>query len=106
MRATTASRISSIPCPVLAEARMAPDPSRPMMSSISLRTPSDPEGVRKEIEDIIGLDGSGAILASAKTGQGIEEILEAVVARIPPPKGEVDKQVRVLLPDSWYERYT
>ena len=50
---------------------------------------ADPERVRQQIEDVIGLDASDAIPASAKTGEGIEEILEAIVTRLPPPKGNV-----------------
>jgi GTP-binding protein LepA len=76
----------------------------PVINKIDLPA-ADPEGVRKEIEDIIGMDASGAILASAKTGEGIEEILEAVVTRMPPPRGEIDKPLRVLLLDSWYDSY-
>ncbi|MXP32571.1 translation elongation factor 4 [Parerythrobacter jejuensis] len=66
---------------------------------------AEPERVRQEIEDIIGLDASEAVLASAKSGIGIEEVLEAVVAKIPAPKGERDKPLKAMLVDSWYDPY-
>ncbi|MYZ43161.1 translation elongation factor 4 [Schauerella aestuarii] len=66
---------------------------------------ADPEGARQEIEDVIGIDASNGILASAKTGMGIDEILEAVVARIPPPKGNVDEPLQALIIDSWFDNY-
>ncbi len=61
--------------------------------------------VRKEIEDIIGIDASEAVLTSAKSGIGIEEVLEAVVAKIPPPKGDRDAPLKAMLVDSWYDPY-
>jgi GTP-binding protein LepA len=76
----------------------------PVINKIDLPA-ADPEGVRAQIEEVIGIDATGAILASAKTGQGIEEILEAVVARVPPPKGRLDAPLKVLLLDSWYDSY-
>lgn len=66
---------------------------------------ADPEGVKKQIEDSIGLDASGAILASAKEGVGLEEILEAVVAHIPPPKADRAQPLRALVFDSWFDSY-
>jgi len=66
---------------------------------------ADPEGAKKEIEEIIGLDASGAILASAKEGIGIHEILEAVVQRVPPPKGDPDAPLQALIFDSWFDSY-
>ncbi|WP_372916702.1 translation elongation factor 4 [Sandarakinorhabdus sp.] len=66
---------------------------------------ADPEKVRKEIEDIIGLDASQAVLASAKSGIGIVEVLEAIVTRIPPPKGDPEKPLKAMLVDSWYDPY-
>jgi GTP-binding protein LepA len=66
---------------------------------------ADPEGVRKQIEEVIGIDASDAITASAKTGQGIEEILERVIERIPPPTGDENRPLKVLLLDSWYDSY-
>ncbi len=76
----------------------------PVINKIDLPG-ADPEKVRKEIEDIIGIDASGAILASAKEGIGIDEVLEAVVTRIPPPKGDPAKPLSALLFDSWYDSY-
>src|SRR3569623_1870669 len=66
---------------------------------------ADPEGAKQEIEEIIGLDAAGAVLASAKLGIGIEEVLDAIVARIPPPKGDVDAPLKAMLVDSWYDPY-
>jgi GTP-binding protein LepA len=76
----------------------------PVINKIDLPA-ADPEGVRQQIEEVVGIDASDAILCSAKTGEGIEEILERVIERIPPPKGEADKPLRVLLLDSWYDSY-
>ena len=66
---------------------------------------SEPEKVKQEIEDVIGIDTSNAILASGKTGLGIEEILKAIVERLPAPKSESDNQLKALLVDSWYDSY-
>ncbi len=66
---------------------------------------AEPEKVRKEIEDIIGLDASDAVLASAKSGIGINDILEAIVTKIPPPKGDADAPLKAMLVDSWYDPY-
>ena len=66
---------------------------------------ADPEGARQEIEDVIGIDASEALLASAKTGMGIDEILEAVIARVPPPKGDPAAPLKALIIDSWYDSY-
>jgi GTP-binding protein LepA len=76
----------------------------PVINKIDLPA-ADPEGVRRQIEDVIGIDASDAILASAKDGRGIDEILEAAVHRIPPPQGDESKPLRVLLLDSWYDSY-
>ncbi|MPS68994.1 translation elongation factor 4 [Novosphingobium aerophilum] len=76
----------------------------PVINKIDLPA-AEPEKVRTEIEDIIGIDASEAVLASAKSGIGIAEILEAVVAKIPPPKGERDKPLKAMLVDSWYDPY-
>jgi GTP-binding protein LepA len=76
----------------------------PVINKIDLPA-ADPEGVRQQIEDVIGIDAADAVLASAKTGQGIEDILERVVARVPPPKGDADRPLKVLLLDSWYDSY-
>ncbi len=61
--------------------------------------------MRRQIEEVVGIDASEAILASAKEGKGIHEILEAVVAKVPPPIGDAAKPLRVLLLDSWYDSY-
>ena len=66
---------------------------------------SEPEKVKQEIEDVIGLDTSNAILASGKTGLGINEILSAIVDRLPAPKSESNDQLKALLVDSWYDSY-
>jgi len=66
---------------------------------------ADPEGARQEVEDVIGIDASEAILASAKTGMGIDDILEAVVARIPAPKGDPAQPLQALIIDSWFDNY-
>ena len=66
---------------------------------------ADPDGARAEIEDVIGLDASDAVAASAKTGMGIDEILEAIVAKIPPPKGDPNAALQALIIDSWFDNY-
>ena len=76
----------------------------PVLNKIDLPS-ADPEGVRQQIEDIIGLDASGAILASAKEGKGIDEILEAIVRDVPPPKGRADAPTTALIFDSWFDPY-
>jgi GTP-binding protein LepA len=76
----------------------------PVINKIDLPA-ADPEGVRRQIEEVIGIDASGAVLASAKDGRGIEEILEAVVAHVPPPTGDSARPLKVLLLDSWYDSY-
>ena len=76
----------------------------PVINKIDLPS-ADPELVRREIEDVIGLPGDGAVLASARQGIGIDEILEAVVARVPPPSGNVDAPLQALIFDSKYDVY-
>jgi len=76
----------------------------PVINKIDLPA-AEPEMVRKEIEDIIGIDASQAVLSSAKSGIGIEEVLEAVVTRIPPPKGDRNAPLKAMLVDSWYDPY-
>ncbi|MFO1245728.1 MAG: translation elongation factor 4 [Ramlibacter sp.] len=66
---------------------------------------ADPENAKSEIEDVIGIDATHAIPCSAKTGMGIDEILEAVVARIPPPKGNPAGALRAMIIDSWFDSY-
>ncbi len=76
----------------------------PVINKIDLPS-ADPEGAKRQIEEVIGIDASGAILASAKTGEGIEDILEAVVKLVPPPVGDANRPLKVLLLDSWYDSY-
>ncbi|MBY8826075.1 translation elongation factor 4 [Sphingomonas colocasiae] len=76
----------------------------PVINKIDLPA-AEPERVRAEIEDIIGLDASEAVLASAKSGIGIEEILDQIVAKIPSPKGDRDAPLKAMLVDSWYDPY-
>jgi GTP-binding protein LepA len=66
---------------------------------------SDPETAKAEIEDVIGIDASAAIPCSAKTGEGIDEILEAVIHRMPPPRGIPDGPPRAMIIDSWFDNY-
>jgi GTP-binding protein LepA len=76
----------------------------PVINKIDLPS-AQPEEARRQIEDIIGLDGSGAILASAKMGTGVPEILEAIVERLPAPRGVPDAPLKALIFDSWYDPY-
>jgi GTP-binding protein LepA len=77
----------------------------PVLNKIDLPG-SDPERCREEIEEVIGLDGDGILSCSAKTGEGVAAILEAIVARVPPPKGRPEaEQVRALIFDSWFDNY-
>lgn len=76
----------------------------PVINKIDLPS-AEPEKVRNEIEEIIGLDASNAVLASAKSGIGIDEILDAIVERIPAPKGDPDAPLKAMLVDSWYDPY-
>jgi len=76
----------------------------PVINKIDLPA-AEPEKVRAEIEDIIGLDASEAVLTSAKSGLGIEDVLEAVVRKIPPPKGDRAAPLKAMLVDSWYDPY-
>ena len=66
---------------------------------------ANPDGAKQEIEDVIGIDASDAIPCSAKTGMGVEDILEAVIARIPPPKGDPGAPLKALIIDSWFDNY-
>ena len=76
----------------------------PVINKIDLPA-ADPERVRVQIEDIVGIDASRAVLASAKEGRGTTDILEAIVGRIPAPKGDPDAPLRALLFDSWFDNY-
>ncbi len=76
----------------------------PVINKIDLPS-AEPERVKQEIEDIIGLDASDAVLASAKAGIGIEEILEQIVEKVPPPQGDANKPLQALVFDSHYDSY-
>jgi GTP-binding protein LepA len=76
----------------------------PVLNKIDLPS-SDPEKAIQEIEDIIGIDAKDAIRASAKTGEGVPEVLECVIARVPPPTGDPDARLKALIIDSWFDNY-
>ena len=76
----------------------------PVLNKIDLPA-AEPERIRQQIEDVIGLDASDAILTSAKTGAGIHALLEAIVHRLPAPKGDIDAPLKALLVDAWYDAY-
>jgi GTP-binding protein LepA len=76
----------------------------PVLNKVDLPA-SEPEKVKQQIEDVIGLDASNAILISAKTGQNVPEVLEAIVQRLPAPKGDREAPLKALLVDSWYDVY-
>ena len=76
----------------------------PVLNKMDLPN-ADPDNAKAEIEDVIGIDAGHAIPCSAKTGMGIDDILEAVVARIPPPRGEPQAPLRAMIIDSWFDSY-
>ncbi len=76
----------------------------PVLNKIDLPA-AEPEQVRAQIEDVIGIDASDAILISAKSGLGIPDVLEAIVTRLPAPKGDRDAPLKAMLVDSWYDAY-
>jgi GTP-binding protein LepA len=76
----------------------------PVINKIDLPS-ADPERVRKELEEVIGLDGSEAVLASAKAGLGIDDVLEGIVRVVPPPRGDEHAPLKALLFDSWFDPY-
>ncbi len=76
----------------------------PVLNKIDLPS-AEPERIRDQIEHIIGIDASEAVLTSAKTGIGIEDVLEAIVAKVPPPKGDRTAPLKALIFDSWYDSY-
>jgi GTP-binding protein LepA len=76
----------------------------PILNKMDLPS-ADAEGARAEIEDVIGIDAHDAVLASAKTGMGLEEILERIIERVPPPKGDPAAPLQALIIDSWFDNY-
>ena len=76
----------------------------PVLNKIDLPA-ADPERVAREIEDIIGIEAKDALRVSAKTGAGVADILEAMIARVPPPRGEAGAPLRALIIDSWFDNY-
>jgi len=76
----------------------------PILNKVDLPA-AEPDRVKEQIEDVIGIDASDALLISAKTGLGVPDVLEAIVHRLPPPKGTLDAPLKALLVDSWYDAY-
>ena len=76
----------------------------PVLNKVDLPA-AEPERIRQQIEDVIGIDASGAIPISAKSGFGVPDVLEAIVTRLPAPKGDINKPLKALLVDSWYDPY-
>src|SRR5690606_25670126 len=76
----------------------------PVLNKIDLPS-SDVDSTAQQIEEVIGLDCSGAMMVSGKTGAGVPELLEAIIERIPPPKGDADAPLQALIFDSWYDAY-
>ncbi|MGC1488593.1 MAG: GTP-binding protein, partial [Albidovulum sp.] len=76
----------------------------PVLNKIDLPA-AEPEAVKAQIEDVIGLDASDAIMISAKSGLGIPDVLEAIVTRLPAPKGDAEAPLKAMLVDSWYDSY-
>jgi GTP-binding protein LepA len=76
----------------------------PVLNKIDLPS-ADPDNAIQEIEDVIGIEARNALRASAKTGEGVAEILEAVIARVPPPTGDPEARLQALIIDSWFDNY-
>src|SRR6202789_2435542 len=76
----------------------------PVLNKVDLPA-AEPERIKQQIEDVIGIDASDAVMISAKTGLGIDDVLEAIVHRLPPPKGDREASLKALLVDSWYDVY-
>ena len=76
----------------------------PVLNKVDLPA-AEPERIQQQIEDVIGIDASQAVMISAKTGLGVPDVLEAIVTRLPAPKGDRNKPLKALLVDSWYDTY-
>ncbi|MDE1969793.1 MAG: GTP-binding protein, partial [Alphaproteobacteria bacterium] len=76
----------------------------PVLNKVDLPA-AEPQRVREQIEEVIGIDASGAVEISAKTGLNIDAVLEALVERLPPPRGDAEAPLKALLVDSWYDSY-
>src|SRR5881396_1611705 len=76
----------------------------PVLNKVDLPA-AEPEKVKQQIEDVIGIDASESVMISAKTGLGVPDVLEAIVTRLPPPKGDREATLKALLVDSWYDVY-
>src|SRR4051794_32899561 len=76
----------------------------PVLNKIDLPA-AEPDRIKQQIEDVIGLDASDSVMISAKTGEGVDDVLEAIVNRLPPPKGDANAPLKALLVDSWYDSY-
>src|SRR5918911_224621 len=76
----------------------------PVLNKVDLPA-AEPDKVKRQIEDVIGIDASNALMISAKTGLGVPDVLEAIVTRLPPPKGDREATLKALLVDSWYDVY-
>lgn len=76
----------------------------PVLNKIDLPQ-ADPDNAKQEIEDVIGIDASDATPCSAKTGQGVEDVIEALIAKVPPPKGDPNAPLQALIIDSWFDNY-
>lgn len=76
----------------------------PVLNKIDLPQ-ADPDNAKQEIEEVIGIDASDATRCSAKTGQGVEDVIEALIAKVPPPKGDADAPLQALIIDSWFDNY-
>jgi GTP-binding protein LepA len=76
----------------------------PVLNKMDLAS-ADPDNAKSEIEDVIGIDATEAIPCSAKTGMGVDEILEAIIAKVPPPRGNPDAALRAMIVDSWFDTY-
>ncbi|WP_194713744.1 translation elongation factor 4 [Noviherbaspirillum soli] len=76
----------------------------PVLNKIDLPS-ADPDNAKGEIEEVIGIDASDAVLCSAKSGLGVEDVLESLIAKVPPPKGDPDAPLQALIVDSWFDNY-